>query len=299
MTNEELVTRIQAGEKDLIGQLYEQNKGLIAKLATVYHGREDPDDLKQEGYFGLVTAVNLWDPGAGVPFGTYAAIWIKQVMRRYIDNCGSSIRFPSSRRQRIAQYARAVNRFRVTLGRNPTARELMESLGIDAARLRTLQADAAALRLRSLNEIIYHNDDGDITLEDTLQDPEDRLEAVLDEVQADELTKILWGAVDQLKKQQADVLRLRYGSNATLKECADKLGVSAERIRMIEKDALRSLKRSRKAKELHAYILEDYAYNQGLQKKNSAMYDGNSVTEKAAIKLSALRARYDQIERCL
>ena len=102
MSNEQIVVRIQAGENtaDNMLKLWQQTESFIAKLAMSYQGYAELEDLKQEGYIGLCEAVRQYDSDKGVPFINYAAFWIRQVMRRYIDNCCSVVRLPVHVRDR-------------------------------------------------------------------------------------------------------------------------------------------------------------------------------------------------------
>ena len=101
MSNEQIVVRIQAGENtaDNMLKLWQQTEGFIAKLAMSYQGYAELEDLKQEGYIGLCEAVRQYDAGKGVPFINYAAFWIRQAMRRYIDNCCGVVRLPVHARE--------------------------------------------------------------------------------------------------------------------------------------------------------------------------------------------------------
>ena len=123
MTNEELVLAVQAGQNvtENMAQLYEQNRGMIYKLTEKYSGVEDPEDLRQECYFGLVQAVETWDPAREVSFISYAIPCMKTQMIRYISTCGTIIRVPSSRRALIAKYEKVENAFRRDLGARPDA----------------------------------------------------------------------------------------------------------------------------------------------------------------------------------
>lgn len=106
MTNEQLVLRIRSGEDvaENMAALYDQNRGMLAKLAIKYQSYTEFDDLMQEGYIGLCHAVDAWKVDKGVPFLSYAVFWIKQSMYRYIENNGSSIRIPVHQRGRIRKY---------------------------------------------------------------------------------------------------------------------------------------------------------------------------------------------------
>ena len=106
MTNEQLVARIQAHENEAENmlQLYNQNRGIIYKIAMKYQGYAEIEDLMQEGYIGLCYAVQHYNAEQYNSFIHYAAFWIKQVMLRYIDNCCSVVRIPVNARNEILQY---------------------------------------------------------------------------------------------------------------------------------------------------------------------------------------------------
>ena len=104
MTNEQLVICIQAGEEvaDHMAQLWQQNQGIIGKLAEKYSHLAEEEDLKQEGYFGLWEAARRYNPKEGAKFITYASHWIRQKMVRYIHNNGT-VRIPVHENERLMQ----------------------------------------------------------------------------------------------------------------------------------------------------------------------------------------------------
>lgn len=95
MSNEELVERIQSGEdaQNNMLKLWQQNRGMIERLANDYSKVEEREDLKQEAYFGLYRAVESYNPNKGSSFLTWAIYWIRQSMQRYCQNNGT-IRIP-------------------------------------------------------------------------------------------------------------------------------------------------------------------------------------------------------------
>ena len=96
MTNEELVIRIQSGEDvgNNMALLYGQVKNFIRSIAWQYRDSGEMEDLEQEGYLTLYPAIDNFDPDAGCKFLTYAAPWIRQAMRRYLQNSGGCVRLP-------------------------------------------------------------------------------------------------------------------------------------------------------------------------------------------------------------
>lgn len=256
MSNEELVLKVQAGEDvdKNIERLYLQNEGLIRKVSSHYMGVEDLEDLKQESYFGLITAIELWTPDGGANFATYAFQWIRQTLRRYIDNCGTLVRLPSHAKDRIFRYKQAVENFRQEFMRDPTSRELALYLGVTLEEVDKIKRDAFCLNPRSTNEII--SEDESLTLEDLLEDEKDDVGDLLDEIQKEELSLLLWSLVDELEKNEAEVIRKRYKYGHTLQSCGEELGISKDKVRNIESKALRKMRRSSVRKKLEPYIDE-------------------------------------------
>lgn len=285
MTNEELALKIQSEENnsETIEQLYKQNTGLIWKAALALSAYEDPEDLSQEGYFGLITAARLWREDRGANFATYAAYWIRQAMTRYIECSGSVIRISANRRERIQQYKKAVSSFQMNFGRDPSSCELAALLGADRDQIEELRSDALALFPRSISEPI--GSDGEITLGEIIQDPRDEIGDLLEEIQREELSALLWKLVDDLGGRQADIIRKRYKEGLTLKSCGEALGISIEGARQIEKNALRKMKRPGIKKQLRPYIDEEtasLAYHSSL---GSFRRTWSSAPEKAVIRI--------------
>lgn len=256
MTNEEIVEKIRSGENvsENIERLYLQNEGLIGKVASRYIGREDFEDLKQEGYFGLMTALELWSPEGGASFSSYAFLWIKATIKRYIENNGLVVRLSSHQLERIHKYKQAVERFCQSFGRNPSSRELAFYLGIAPDEVDKIKRDAQFLNVRSFNETI--GDDESLTLGDTIEDEKNGVEDALEEIQNEELSLLLWSLVDTLEENESEVLRERYKEGLTLQTCGDKLGLQKEEVHQIEIKALRKMRKPSIRRQLEPYIEE-------------------------------------------
>ena len=282
-TNEELVTMIQDGSnvKENLERLYLQNIGLIEKVIRRYSGIEEREDLRQEAFIGMVKAARLWDPEKGANFSTYYLYWIKQTVQRYIDNCVGVVRVSVSQRQRIRQYNRIINEFRVKFGRMPTALELAAALEISSDQLEDLEKDIQALRIRSTSEPIGADTD-DLTLEDTLPACGDLIEDMIEKIQHEELSSELWLCVDELKPKQAACIRGQFKDGLTLKECGDALGVSIERARRLKEEGLRELRKPRFAKRLRVFLSDRTLYSQGLNGTSLTTYKrtGTSAQER-------------------
>ena len=107
-TNETLVDIIRneksADQMKHLADLYQQNYPYIMRICKKYSGHEELDDLMQEAFFGLRIAVDRYEADQGTPFINYAAIWIEQVIQRYIENCGNVIRVPTYLHTNIIKY---------------------------------------------------------------------------------------------------------------------------------------------------------------------------------------------------
>lgn len=289
MDNEGLVMRIQQGIEVRANMelLYSQNRGLIGKIVNRYKSFEDPEDLFQESYFGLFKAAQHWKPEDGSSFTGYAVFWVRQVIQRYIENCGAVLRVPVHQRARIRKYQRVISDFKRELNREPFPWELMDVLGISHQQLEMLRKDAIALKLRSFSEEIGDGEDTEgLTLQDTIEDPADTIGDKIEEIDAERLSSFLWSMVNTLKEEQAEVIRRRFRDGETLRTCGAALGFTAEKVRQIEAKALRELRSKESIDKLRPQ-LDETAYTLGLQCTGLSAWKHReeSSTERAARKL--------------
>ncbi len=285
MTNEELVLAIQAGQNvtENMEQLYYQNKGMIYKLTERYKGVEDPEDLRQEAYFGLARAAQLWSPGRDTQFITYAVLCIKTHLQRYIADCGALIRIPGYQKAMIYKYKQIVNAYRVEFGRYPEPLELRTLLEISKDQLEQLKKDVLATGIKSINAPIVY-DDEELTLEDTLASENDPIEEVVDRIYDEEVSRALWEEVDNLSDREAQVVRSKYQDGKTYAECGEALGLSIERVRQIHEKALRKLRDRKVAKRLSPYLPDSEAYTIGTRGSLSSFrLDHTSSQERAVM----------------
>lgn len=257
MTNEQLVTLIRAGEDeaDNMLKLWQQNKGFIYKLAKRYSGYDELEDLTQEGYLGLCEAVHQYDIDMGVPFINYAAFWIKQAMRRYIDNCSSVVRIPVHAKEDIREYQKALKEYWKYYGHEPSESELCTILCVDREKLHAIQQNVRMGQIGSLSEPVGGEDE-DIMVCDTVASGEDIEEDVISELDRENMKRELWIAVDQLPDSQTEVIRKRYQKRMTLQEVGQSLGISAGAAKNIEAKAMRTLRSHRRCRTFRAYYEE-------------------------------------------
>lgn len=291
MTNEELVMLIKNGvdaEKNM-EQLYLQVKSFIFNVARRFRGVGEMEDLEQEGYLALYTAIDRYDPAAGCKFLTYAEYHIRQQMQRYLQNNGSCLRLPVHCMERVRKYKRFVNSFSVKHGREPSDRETAALLGVSLEHVEEIKGNACMVRLGSLDSFVTGQDGGeDTTIGELVPSDQDVEGDVLDQVQQEQLKTALWECVNGLEWQQAEAIRARYRDGLTLKETGERLGTTSEGARQWEAKALRKLRSGSNRKRLVAFFPEyDRIYSMSIAAvgHRSFEYTWTSATERAAIQL--------------
>lgn len=257
MDNEQLVARIQAGENEAENmlQLWQQNRGFIATVARKYTRLAEMEDLEQEGYIGLCEAVRHYEPDKGVPFINYAAFWIRQAMKRHIENCAGVVRIPSHMADWLKKYGQAVNEYQKEYHERPSDGALCWLLGIGREKLQAIKEAANMAKIGSLNAPLQ-TEDGDLAVMDTVASGEDLEEDACRRLDRERLERTVWVAVDQLPGEQPAVLRMIYLDGLNRRQAGEKLGVSLSRARDIELKALRTFRNTRRGLELRAYYEE-------------------------------------------
>lgn len=288
MSNEEIVERIQSGEdvQNNMLKLWQQNRGMIERLANDYSKVEEREDLKQEAYFGLYKAVESYDPDKGSSFLTWAVYWIRQSMQRYCQNNGI-IRIPIHSQEDLRQYKKLQNLFYLHVGRLPNTREYCCYLGCSVKTLESLQRNDRLSRIGSIDIPITGLENDNVTVGDTAADPGDPYSEILDSITEKQLKEILWDIVEDLSGKEPAVIKMRYQENLTYKETAARTGITTEAARQWELKALREMRRPSRARQLRPFYDFEYIYDRALHGNGAAGFNRTwtSSTERVVLDL--------------
>src|SRR5574341_323751 len=224
-----------------------------AQEAREYMGQGLPfPDLIQEGNVGLMRAVDKYDYRRGNRFSTYATWWIRQAITRALAQKTRTIRIPLHMTERIRQMYRTAQLLEQSLGRRPTPEEIAGQMDLPAESVRGMM-DASQHAIALERPV---GDDGDSEFGDFIEDQDspEPGEAAAHHLLQETIEDVL----AELTPRQAHILRLRFGLGGgeqhTLEEIANKFGLSRERIRQLEKEALRRLRHPRLAHNLRDYL---------------------------------------------
>lgn len=289
MTNEELVTRIQAN-LDVSGnmlELWQNMKSLIHSMAWKYKGFAELEDLEQEGYLALYPAVDGFEPAAGCKFSTYAEYWIKQRIQRYIQNNGSCLRLPVHCLETVLKYKQFCSTFAMEHGREPSRREATAHLGFSLEQIEGIQKNACLTSVQSLDVPIAGVDGGDdAVMSDFIPSDMNLEEQITDTMEHEQLCEELWACVDALEDVQADVIRKRYQDNMTLRQIGEESGMTFNQVRQQEQKGMRKLRRY--SNHLSRFLPEvESIYISALHGNGVGRFDSTwtSSTERTALRL--------------
>ena len=240
---QEIFAKINAGDKEAYNYFIKCNLRLVVKYASKYSSYNiDFDDLIQEGNLGLMKAIDKFDPNKGYKFSTYANWWLRNYMKKYINNNVRAVRIPVSLIQKINNYKTVKAGLEQKLGYEVQISEIAEELGIDLKEVSKIE-----LLMRSdtrLND--YANDDEKETeLMDFIPSTDKSVEdAVINKIEMEDLIKL----INELKINDRDkeIFCLRYGIKDGVLRKLEDIGMiynlTRERVRQIEVSVLRKIR---------------------------------------------------------
>ncbi len=237
---QELAGRIEKGDVEARDRMVRANLRLVVNISRGYTGKGlGLQDLIEEGNLGLLRAVEGFDPTVGTRFSTYASYWIKQSIKRALINSAKTIRIPAYMVELLSKWRRATARLSEELGRTPTNEEVARVLGLPKKKLPIIRK---AIRISNSTPQSDQSESG-WSLGEMVQD--ERLKAPDEAMLDHDILRHAMELLGDLDEREETVLRLRFGLGGsepkTLKEIGAELGLTRERVRQIETEALRRL----------------------------------------------------------
>jgi len=236
----DLARAIAKGDVRARDRMVRANLRLVVNIARGYTGKGlGLQDLIEEGNLGLLRAVEGFDPDVGTRFSTYASYWIKQSIKRSLINSAKTIRIPAYMVELLSKWRRATIRLSDELRRNPTPEEVARLLGLPKRKLPIIKK---AIQIYNSTPQTDQSDSG-WSLSEMVTDERTRNPA--DILLENDVLRHVKSMLGDLGEREASVLKMRFGLDNTephtLKEIGEQLGLTRERVRQIETEALKKL----------------------------------------------------------
>ena len=256
MTNEQLVLRIMAKEDVATNmlQLWKQNKGFIAMIAKKYLQYAEMEDLEQEGYIALCNAVQGYKHEQGMSFINYAAFYMHRQFERCANN-NRSVPLPFGASGNLYKYKKIYAQFLKTYQRKPTDREMQNFLGVNNGTFASIKSALYSCNTESIEKPVAGEEE-ELTLGDMIASPTNIEEECIECLDCEAMGRELWIAVDQLPGDCPEVIRKRYRERFTMKEVGEDLQVSVEKVREVERRAMRLLRLPNRCEKFRRYYEE-------------------------------------------
>jgi len=260
----DLASRARDGDQEAISQLVKANLKFVVKIATRYQNRGlSLSELISEGNIGLIKAIEKFDPDKDIKLISYAIWWIRQRIMVAVNEKSSLIRVPMGKASSVSKIKATRDRMFTETGDVPSDEELGDVLDIGEKTVTQLRGHM--IETSSIDEVLQSSDFHEFDGRDHLEDP-----GLVDPQQIyynDMMNERLYNAINRLEPREADIIRTYFGLNESKEsknfaQIAEDMGLSRERVRQIQKEALKKILHHMKPEE-EKYVdefLDNYSY---------------------------------------
>jgi len=240
---QEMAIKARNGDKDALNQLIQSNLKFVVKIASRYQNRGlSLSELISEGNIGLIKAIEKFDPSKDIKLISYGIWWIKQRIMLAISEKNTLIRVPLGKTSQASKLKAIADKEYSVTGKNPSDSELSKKMDLDPKMIDQLRSNI--IDTVSIDEITTTSGNQEVNIRDNLEDMETPDPQTL--YYRERLKKKLTNAIDNLETREAEIIRTYYGINKHNKaqnfaQIAEKMGLSRERVRQIQKEALKKI----------------------------------------------------------